>query len=244
VSTPSYAELVATVRREGEGIVSAAGMGSLDTPVKSCGTWTMRDLLLHVGQIYTHVARLVGERVSADPGAKPPVPDGADPVPYVSDALDELVDALSSADSTTPVWNWSPEPDVAAFWARRMAHESAVHRYDAQRAHGVAQPVSADVAHDGMDELVDVILPRVVARDRPTLPEATYAFLATDEGEWIVRTSADGTERTATAKHADVTVRGPSSSVLLACYGRVKWASLEVDGETSLLETWSAALRF
>jgi uncharacterized protein (TIGR03083 family) len=244
VTTPSYAELVATVRREGEGIVSAAGMGDLETAVKSCGDWTMRDLLLHVGQIYTHVARLVGERISADPGAKPPVPDDVDPVSYVSEALDELVEVLSSAGPETPVWNWSRQADVAAFWARRMAHESAVHRYDAQRAHGVAQPVSADIAHDGMDELVDVILPRVFDRDRPALPDVTYAFVATDEGEWVVHTAPDAIERVATAKNAAVTVRGPSSSVLLAAYGRVKWASLEVDGDTSLLTAWSDALRF
>ena len=142
------------------------------------------------------------------------------------------------------MWNWSPQPDEAAFWARRMAHESAVHRYDARRAHGVAQPIAADLAHDGLDELLDVILPRVMERDRPQPPDATFAFLATDEGEWVVHTSPAGVERVATAKKADVTVRGPSSLLLLAAYGRAKWASLEVSGERSLLDDWTTTLRF
>ena len=54
-----------------------------------------------------------------------------------------------------------------------MTHESAVHRYDAQRAHGLAQPIDADLACDGMDELVDLLLPRIVRRDSPELPTAT-----------------------------------------------------------------------
>lgn len=243
MTTPSYAELVAAVRREGEGIVAAAGMG-LDAAVKTCGDWTVRDLLLHVGQVYAHVGRLLTERITTDPGAKPPVPDGVEPVGYVADTLEELVDALASSEAGTPVWNWSSQPDVAAFWARRMAHESAVHRYDAQRAHGVAQPVDADLAHDGLEELVELILPRIMARDRPRPPEAVYAFAATDGGEWVVRTSPDGIERLPTAKNAAVVVRGPSSSVLLAAYGRVKWASLEISGDAALLEGWSQTLRF
>lgn len=243
MTTPSYAELVAAIRQEGEGIVTAAGMG-LDAAVKTCGDWTVRDLLLHVGQVYANAGRLVGERITEDPGGRPPVPEGAEPVAYVADTLEELVDALASCEPTTPVWNWSPEPDVAAFWARRMAHESAVHRYDAQRAHGVAQPIAADLAHDGMDELVDVLLPRIMERDRPQPPDATYAFVATDEGEWVVHTSPQGVGRVATTKGADVTVRGPSNLLLLAAYGRAKWASLEVTGDDSLLPAWTSSIRF
>lgn len=243
MTTPSYAELVAAVRREGEGIVAAAGMG-LDVTVRTCGEWTVRDLLLHVGQIYAHVGRLLAERITTDPGGKSPVPGDVDPVGYVADTLEELVDALASSAPETPVWNWSSEPDVAAFWARRMAHESAVHRYDAQRAHGVAQPLDPDLAHDGMDELVDLILPRIMARDHPRPPDAVYAFTATDVGEWIVHTSPGGIERPPTAKNADVAVRGPSSSVLLAASGRVKWASLDITGDAALLDAWSETMRF
>jgi hypothetical protein len=41
-------------------------------------------------------------------------------------------------------------------WARRQAHEAAVHRVDAQRAAGAARPggVDAGFAADGLDELL------------------------------------------------------------------------------------------
>jgi uncharacterized protein (TIGR03083 family) len=243
VTTPGYAELVAAIRGEGESLLAAAGQG-LDVDVPTCGDWRMPDLLLHIGQIYAHVARLVGERITTEPDAKPPIPDGVEPIAYVAASLDDLVEALASCDADTQVWNWSDQPDEAAFWARRMAHETSVHRFDAQRAHGVAQPLDADLANDGFDELVDVLLSRIVQRDAVQLPAATYSFVATDDGAWHVRLGADGVERLEVAKSPDVTVRGTASALLLAAYSRVPWTSLDVEGDDAALDAWSSALRF
>jgi uncharacterized protein (TIGR03083 family) len=239
----SYPELLTAVRRDGEAILAAAGQG-LDVAVPTCGEWRMPDLLTHVGSVYRRVTRVVGERATSAVPWEPPAADIADPVGYVTEALDELVQALSEADADTPVWNWSPQPQVAAFWARRMAHESAVHRYDAQRAHDVAQPIDADLARDGLDELVDVILPRVVDRDHPSLPEAIYSFVAPDEAAWHVRLDSDGVTRLETAKTPDVVAHGTTSALLLAAYSRVPWTSLEVEGDSSLLDEWSKSLSF
>jgi uncharacterized protein (TIGR03083 family) len=232
---------VAAVRREGQAIVAAGGQD--DVPIPTCGDWQTADLLRHVAQIYEWVAHVVGDRVTARPD-KPEIAGDVDLVEHLADRLDDLVAALSSTDPDTPVWNWSSEPDVAAFWARRMAHESAVHRYDAQRAHGLAQPIDAELAHDGFDELLDVIAPRVLERDGSTPDAATYSFLATDEGAWHVRLGPDGIERLDVAKEPDVTVRGTTSALLLATCNRVPWSSLDVEGDTACLDAWSAALRF
>src|SRR3954452_5180962 len=222
MTTPSYSELVATVRGEGESILAAGRLG-LDVPVRTCGRWKMRDLLVHVGRGYTRVGTLVSERRTTELKFPAPPPRSTDPITYLDDAIDQLVHVLGDAEADTPVWNWSSGPQEAAFWARRMAHESAVHHYDAQRAHGLAQPVDADLAHDGLDELIDLILPRIRERDEVELPEASYLFIATDEGEWPLRLGPDGIERVDVAKDPDVTVRGTASALLLAAYGRVKW---------------------
>jgi uncharacterized protein (TIGR03083 family) len=243
MTTPLYSELVAFVRSEGEGILAAGRLG-LDVPVETCGQWKMSDLLLHVGRVYTRAGTLVGERQTTQMDYPAAPPRGTDPVEFLDEALDRLVHALGDADPDTPAWNWSSEPDVAAFWARRMAHESAVHHYDAQRAHSLAQPMDADLAHDGMDELIDLIMPRIRERDGRELPEATYCFVATDEGSWPVRLGADGVERLDVAKEPDVTVRGTASALLLAAYNRVKWTSLEVEGDMAALEAWSRSLQF
>ena len=243
MSSLSYPELLTAIRREGEGILAAGGQG-LDAAVPTCGDWHMPQLLNHVAAVYHRAATVVGDRATTAVPWQPPSDDIDDPVAHLGEALDELVQALSEAAADTPVWNWSPQPQVAAFWARRMAHESAVHRYDAQRAHGVAQPIPAELAHDGLDELVDVILPRVVERDSLTLPPMTVVFAATDEGTWNVRLGGSEVERLDVAKTPDVTVRGVTSALLLAAYGRVAWTSLEVEGDSAALDTWTKTITF
>lgn len=243
MTTMSYLELLTAVRGEGETILAAAGQG-LDVAVPTCGDWQMPDLLTHLGSVYRRVTTVVGDRATTAVPWQPPSPDINDPVGYLADALEDVVQALSEADADTPVWNWSSEPQVAFFWARRMAHESAVHRYDAQRAHDVAQPIDADLAHDGLDELVDVILPRVVERDQPTLPDATYCLVTGENASWSLRLGADGIERLDTANSPDVTVRGTTSALLLAAYSRVPWTSLDVEGDATLLDEWSKRLSF
>ena len=246
MTTPPYAELVAFVRSEGEAIVSASRQG-VDAPVPTCGDWTVADLCRHVGRVYAYVAHIVDHRLTSASDVRPDPAPGADPVEWVAETLDDLVAALSGAAADTPMWNWSSAPHVAAFWARRMAHESAVHRFDAQRAHGVAQPVDADLACDGLDELVDLLLPRMVARDGLTPRDATYAFESIEEGAtggWRVRTGADGIARADADAVPDVVVRGTSSALLLAAYNRVPWTSLEVAGDSGALDTWSQTFRF
>lgn len=243
MSTPSFSELVATIRREGEGIVSAGAI-DLDVKVPTCGDWTMRELLAHVGSVYRRATTAVAERATTEVAWVSPPDDLPDVSAYLGEALDDLVHALSDSDAETPVWNWSGADQTAQFWARRMAHESAVHRYDAQRAHGLAQPIDTDLACDGMDELVDLVLPRIVARDKPELPTGTYHFVSTDGSDWVVKSGEDGLERLAAARNVDVTITGPASAVLLVAYGRVKWASLETSGDEKLLTAWSETFRF
>src|SRR4029450_13488361 len=43
-----------------------------------------------------------------------------------------LVDALSAADPALDCWTFLPAPSPLGFWARRQAHETAIHRVDAQ----------------------------------------------------------------------------------------------------------------
>ena len=41
-----------------------------------------------------------------------------------------------------------------------------------------------------------------------------------------------------------MTVRGTPSALLLAAYNRVRWTSLEAEGDTALLDEWSQLLKF
>ena len=242
MSTPPYAELVAFVRSEGEAIVSASRQDA-GAVVPTCPEWTIADLCAHVGSIYGYVAHIVSERLTSASDVRPEPADGADMVEWLESQLDELVTALSGCEADTPMWNWSGEPYVAAFWARRTAHESAIHRYDAQRAFGIAQPVDADLAADGLDEFIDLLLPIVVAHHGFELPAATYALESVEHDRWLVRTGDGGSGRAEPDTAADVTARGTSSALLLALNNRVPWTSLEVEGNAALLDDLSRILR-
>jgi uncharacterized protein (TIGR03083 family) len=243
MTTPPYAELVAAVRQEGSAIV-AAGQQGLDAQVPTCPGWAVADLLAHVGRTYRRAAGLVSERATTKTAFPPRPEPKADLVGYVSEALDELIDALRDTEPDTPVWNFTGESGTAAWWARRMAHESAIHRFDAQKAHNLAQPVDGDLARDGIDELLDVLVPLVLAgKDDIDLPAATILLVATDEGEWPVRIEGREVSRLTVAKEPDVTARGTSSALLLAAYNRMDWTALDCSGETSVLDAWSSRVK-
>jgi uncharacterized protein (TIGR03083 family) len=242
VTTPSYSELVSAVRREGEGILSTAGMG-LDADVPPCPGWDLTDLLGHVARIYQFAALVLSSRATEVPD-RPELPAG-DPVDVLRDTLDDLVTALAECDAQTPVWNWAAgEPAVAAFWARRMAHESSVHRFDAQSAHGVVQPIDAELAADGLDELIDVIAPRTYSRHDEPAPTGTVALHAADGGVWCLALEPDGVQRLEVLSAPGVTVAGTTNALLLAAYNRVPWNRLEIEGDADLLARWSAAMSF
>jgi uncharacterized protein (TIGR03083 family) len=243
MTTPSYSELVTAVRREGEGIAAAAGMG-LEEAVPACADWDVRGLVQHVSMVYARIGRVVSTRATEAPQVAAVLPEG-DPVEVFRDLLDSVVAALSESDADTPVWNWGPSaPKVATFWARRMAHESSVHRFDAQAAHGVMQPIDAELAADGIDELVDVMAPRVYTRDNIAGPTGTVRLQSSDNDSWHLQLEPDGPRRSNLVTDPDVIANGTSSALLLAAYGRVPWTSLEVTGEVDLLTRWSAAMNF
>lgn len=243
-STPEYSELVSAIRREGEGILSAAGLG-LDAWVPTCKEWNVEALVEHVSKVYANAAYLVSHRATEPPAERPPVPDG-DPVQVLTDLLDELVAALSDAEPDTQAWNWTPtEPHVAGFWARRMAHESSIHRFDAQIAHGIAQPIDAELAADGLDELVDLIAPRVYDRDGvDDAPTGTVHLESSDNGSWFVELQPASLVRVEIVSEPDVTVRGTTSGLLLAVNSRIPWNTQEVEGDDGLLKAWSKSMNF
>ncbi|HWB67367.1 MAG TPA: maleylpyruvate isomerase N-terminal domain-containing protein [Mycobacteriales bacterium] len=243
MTTPPYPELVAAIRQEGEGLLAAAALG-LDPPVPGCDGWDVGALVRHIAMIYANVINVVTNRLTAPPEGPPAVPAG-EPVAALRELLDELVATLADSAPDTPAWNWDDgDAGVAAFWARRMAHESSVHRFDAQAAHGMRQPIDAELAGDGLDEYVDLIVPRLFVRDGTTGPEGTVALASSDNGTWCLQLQPRGIERLDVLKQPDVTVTGTTSALLLACCSRVGWDTLEVDGDVSLLDRWTAALNF
>src|SRR5205823_7707613 len=99
-----------------------------------------------------------------------------------------LVDALEAAPADLQCWSFFAAPSPLAFWARRQAHETGIHRVDAERSvvGGEVTPFPADFASDGVDEVLTCFItrgrgklvadpPQVVAV-RPTDPDVGPAW--------------------------------------------------------------------
>lgn len=226
--------------------VEAARVAGLEAPVPTCPAWTVADLVGHIGRVHRWV---LGILVSGAQGApdRPGDPDqGVDPLAWVQEGAGSLVEALAVADPRTQVWNWAAgEPGPVEFWHRRMAHETAVHRVDAESAAGRPSRVEPpELAVDGLDELFELIKARFQTRAASS-PERTFHFHATDVvGEWHLRLTSDHLEVTRQHAKADVAVRGPASDLALFAYNRGPADRLEVFGDPAILDEWRSRMRF
>jgi uncharacterized protein (TIGR03083 family) len=240
---------VAGLRADGAAFRAAVNQdGILGAPVPSCPGWTVEDLVRHLAGSYQWVARHVSRGAIDHPGQ--PDHGGAPTGPAVLAWWDEhyakLLKVLDWIDPTLPAWNWAPQTKKAEFWHRRMAHETAVHRWDAQMAVGLSEPIEAKLAADGITEVLDTWLP-AGRRRGPLDRHGVVALRATDVAEvWNVRLRGEGVALLDTDTLLDhdhhnerATAIGTASDLLLALYGRVAFDVLDVVGDESLL----AALR-
>lgn len=236
---------LASLRADGPAFRAAVGEAPLDAPVPSCPQWTVVDLVSHLGAVYSRILY----RLDAGPDQQE-VPDGEiaetgdDPLGWWDERYAALVSALDAIDPDTPAWNWAPQVKKAAFWHRRAAHETAVHRWDAQFALMSAEPIEAKLALDGVAEVLDTWLPA----GKGTGPKDVHAMVslcATDmEHEWFVRLRGEGgivlldtdTLLDSDEHHERAGAQGTASDLLLALYGRVGFDVLEISGDVRLLE--------
>jgi len=133
---------------------------------------------------------------------------------------------------------------TSSFFPRRMALETAVHRWDAAPG-----PLPADLAVAGIDELLEVFT-RLLPPDRLGGADGTIHLHATDEeltdgGEWLVAFGPEGiTSRHGHAK-GDVALRGRASDLFLWTWNRVPIdGRFEVFGDAELLDVWATAVVF
>lgn len=251
--------------RDAAALTDAARRAGMEAPLPSCPGWSVATLLTHLTGIYADRIKLVslGARtdivqryedldlpmeykewfdadVEADPTKPlPPLPPGL--LGLFEQTAAKLEEVLRAADPERPVYTWCKADQTAGFWQRRMAQETAVHRWDAQLACGDAQPIDAMLAADGIDEMMDVMLGafRRWADHHEQGRGETYHFHRTDgPGEWLVRFDADGPVVTRQHARGDVAVRGAASDLLLFLWHRIPATRLEVFGDAALLDRY------
>jgi len=196
--------------------------------VPTCPGWTVADLTRHVGEVYLH--KTLAIREGAEPEPWPPKEiAGEDPLALLDRTYAGLLAEFATHEPADPAGSWYSPDQTVGFWIRRMAQETVIHRIDAELGTGQpVAPVPADLAVDGIDELLKVFVAYGVAEwgayftdVLAASPGRTYT-VRTVGAAWRVRTGpgqftvGDG----AGDDPADVTVSGPPTAVLRWLWNR------------------------
>lgn len=235
------AELIDVLDREGHLLADAAAKAGMDARVPTCPGWQVRELLSHTGRVHRWATRYVTESLKErmQLGDEPEL-DGAELVAWYREGHRALVKALTDADPALESFAFLPAPSPLAFWARRQAHETAIHRVDAESALGADHsPFDPRFAADGIDELLIRFHGRDRSRVRMDAPR-TLRLRATDTDDvWTVRLSEEPPHTTRGAEgDSDCELTGPVGELYLVAWNRLPYSALSGKGDLSLAQVW------
>jgi uncharacterized protein (TIGR03083 family) len=248
------AEHITAVGQEAKLFAQAAEEGGCEVNVPTCPGWTMRDLVRHLSEVHLWAAAHV-----AQPHDKPWVDDLAELAVFWPDLAvfwpddkeltssylninANLVDALESAPPDVEAFTFLPAPSPLAMWARRQAHETAIHRFDAQNAARIVSRFDPAFASDGIDELLAGFAPR---GSRFTIdPRKAILVHAEDTNDrWHVTMSPDGITTQRGDGPADATLTGAAADLYLTLWNRGMDSQIRTTGDHTLLDKWHDNMR-
>lgn len=213
-------------------------------PVPSCPGWNVHDLICHLGNVYQRITGYL-EQAGAAPNGETyaPGPTGAAALDWWDEQLAELQRTLSATDPDAPAWNPFHAPPTAAFFHRRAAHETAVHRWDAQLSISLPDPIDPpEFAADGVHEALDFVAGDNTIGDRISVT-GVVRLVATDiDAHWVIRVRENGVNLLDTNGWFDTepeiaaAAEATASDLLLMLWGRVPISVTDSRGEPLLID--------
>jgi uncharacterized protein (TIGR03083 family) len=151
-----------------------------------------------------------------------------------------LLEELGQVDPDTEVWTFTDDHSVR-FVMRRMAHETAVHRWDAEVAVGRDTTLDPALASDGIDEFLTHFV-QVADEDAMPIAGSVHLHCTDVPGEWTLYTDeGDAGEAGLPAfrlvrEHAkgDCALRGTASDLLLVLWRRLPVERIDVVGDAEV----------
>jgi uncharacterized protein (TIGR03083 family) len=241
-------DLISSLRREGEILAAAADRAGPDAQVPTCPRWRVRDLVHHTGGVHRWATAHVAEQRQEPMGpeetealmAHQPGDDLL--LAWFRAGHEDLVDALKQASPQLTCWTFLPAPSPLVFWARRQAHETEIHRADAELASGPITPISTPVALDGIEEILFGFAARHgrLAVDRPRRLRLTASDA---DAEWLVQIGPAGVEASRGGGESDCHVGDSASNLFLLLWNRRLGNGPEVKGDRRVIELWRLSIQ-
>ncbi len=231
------------LRNDGARLADAAA-DHLDDTAPWCPGWVGRDVVAHTGIVHRHKLAIVAGGLSESPEPEtPPAGDDALLVWY-REGLTSLLAVLTTADPSAPVFTWHRADQSVGFWIRRMAHETAIHRIDAESASGAITPLDPALAADGVDEVLGPIM--CAYTDEPhwgfEADGRTAELRMADTGDTRSLAFGMGTHGPGWLYHAGAAagpitvIEAPASDLDLWAWGRADGSALAVTGDAAIAE--------
>jgi len=234
------------IRNDGVGFLDIVERYPPTTPVAACPGWDLSDLTWHVGEVWDFWARIVEERITDAEAvralAEAERPDAHELLEWVTAAHTAIYAALIDGRPEREVWTWTGANRDVEWVRRRMAQETAVHRWDA--AHAVGQPDDLDplVASDGIDEFLTYFA-NISTQGAGPLEGTVHLHCTDTRGEWFVsKLDADGIDFTREHTKGDVAIRGRASDLLLWLWRRDA-RPVDIVGDSALAARFQASSR-
>lgn len=233
-------DLIDQLRLHGRRLGDVIDGADPDAPVPSCPEWVVRDLVRHIGGVHRWAATYVRDsrltQIDQDldelVGGWPP---DSELVEWYRAGHESLVLALLEAPADLECWTFLDAPNPLAMWSRRQAHETAIHRVDAELAVGEPTGFDPDFATDGIDELLSCFITRPGRGPRSPVRRAIEVE-TTDTGQhWWVTFDEQGCVTTREPTRADVSASGLASDLYQVVWNRLAYESVRVEGDPSVV---------
>jgi uncharacterized protein (TIGR03083 family) len=242
-------EHVEQMRIETQRVVDRMEFAGFDATVPSCPGWTLSDLAVHVGMAHRWAAAIIERRAQRRDDitaveARGELPPDDAIGGWLIDGQRQLAAVIAATPPDADFWRFMRNaPSSLAFWARRQAHETAIHRVDAELAGMPVPPatVSPAFAADGVDELLLGFAPRY----RPAgIAPARLHFHATDVARGWTATIAEGAVEVTDSIHGDADLRidAPVNVLYLLLWNRTGVEHAVLTGDAAALDSWRAAV--
>lgn len=227
---------------EGARVSRVAQQGPIDASVPHIAGWTLSDVVAHLGGVHRWAERIVAERQHTGERSQPGTDTGAALIDWFDEGLDRLVTTLSAVDPAEEVGrSRSGRPVTAGYWQRRQAHETTMHRWDAETAAGEHEPIDAEFATDGIDELFRIFTRN---RDKQVLDAPIRVFTTDTETSWILGPVSEPgrVDLMDEPAGAVASLEGPAETLLLALWKRISLddADAEIGGRRATVREFVA----
>ena len=241
-------EHIEALQREGRLLATAAIRTELDVPIRTCPEWCMRDLVRHVGGVHRWATGYIADRRTEfwDVGLEDVVgtwPDDPDLIDWYHEGHTKLVNTFASAPPDLDCLTFLAAPSPLAMWARRQAHETAIHRVDAESPGNTIIEIPPVFAADGVDELLSCFITRPGRGPKVDRPCSFHVHTADTDDDWYLQIGLEEVITSRRSGPANCTIKGAANDLFLLLWNRRSDRGIDIEGDRGLLTRWRESVQ-